>query len=427
MSIARALKRAQLAARLSANVYIGRIVRAGLGFGVSLILARVLGPEDFGLFSFFIVTVVIGMNVLGEGLDPGVVRYYSRFAHSGASNPASVLSTGLFIRSLLGALAVVLLLVEDGWIAENVFSNPSYDVPFRIGIVGAVVAALWSFSLAGYQAKEKFGIYAILMPLANLLRLFAILFLLTTCLLSLETVIWSTVASFFLIAVAGIWGLREDLHYNLIKLVVFRDLVRFSKWTIVSSLFFVLQANLGVPALGYLANAHEAGIFAAGMSLLLIIDQLTVAILTVQLPAVSKVVNALGYRKYVGRTLPLSLVAALLLSPLIFLARPIIILIYGEAYEAAVGVFEILVGGFLATLVTHPLHLVFLSMNRPQIYTATTALSLSAWIAFALYLIPSLGAEGAAWASLVARLIQAALIVGVLWVVLALESRTKTG
>ena len=61
----------------TALVFAGKMTGACLGFVMSLIVARWMGPEEFGLFSLFIVILIFGNDVLGDGLNPGVVRFYA--------------------------------------------------------------------------------------------------------------------------------------------------------------------------------------------------------------------------------------------------------------------------------------------------------------------------------------------------------------
>ena len=69
---------------------------------MSLVVARVMGPEDFGLFSLFIVILIFGNDVLGDGLSPGVVKFYSMYRVTDPPKAAEVLTNALALRILLG-------------------------------------------------------------------------------------------------------------------------------------------------------------------------------------------------------------------------------------------------------------------------------------------------------------------------------------
>lgn len=393
------------------------MLRAVLGLGVNLIVARWLGPQDFGLFWLFVVTMIFGENLLGEGLNPSVVRYYASSTRD-KNNPSlayAVFSSAFALRLALGIPVTLLGWAGGDWIAQTFFHNELYALPLRFGLIGALGVALWNFNLAIFQAREDFGTYALMTPVVNLLRIITIPVLIGIGQLHLTPILGLHVAFFYLGTGVGFWLLRDHFSGFALKGSLIRDLLHFSKWTAAANLCFLLQSHLGVFVLSFFLGANVAGIYAAAASLLLVVEHLTVTLLTVQLPAVSKFTELVAYQRYVRHSVWLSTGVALALSPAIFLASPLILFLYGPAYDAAIPVFQILLLGLLGPLITHPLYLVFYAMDRPQLYTITAATSLAGWLIAATWCIPTLGAVGAAWATLCARLIDAALIVSLLW------------
>ena len=55
----------------------GKITTAILGFGVNIVLARILSPRDFGIFFLLQTIVTISVTVIVLGFDKGVVRFIS--------------------------------------------------------------------------------------------------------------------------------------------------------------------------------------------------------------------------------------------------------------------------------------------------------------------------------------------------------------
>jgi O-antigen/teichoic acid export membrane protein len=181
-----------------------------------------------------------------------------------------------------------------------------------------------------------------------------------------------------------------------------------------ASLCFILQVNLGIPVLNYVANAREAGLYGAGSSLLMGIDFLTVSLLTTLLPKISRLNGLDECRSYVRRSFPLFALVAVVLLPLVYFARPLVLSLFGPAYEGTIPVFQVLFFGTLGTLVTHPLYLVLYAMNRPQFHTLSAVVSLTGWVVAGMWLIPTYGAVGAAWATLLARFVQSLMILLIL-------------
>jgi O-antigen/teichoic acid export membrane protein len=398
----------------AALVFTGRMTGACLGFVMSLLVARLMGPEEFGVFSLFIVMLIFGNDVLGDGLSPGVVRFYAMYRTADPPKAAEVLTNALALRMLLG-LPVVVIGVAVGTQYARVFHDPSYVLPVVLGLVGSFGAALWSFNLSVWQAREEFGTYGIMVALVNVLRVLSLPILFVGGALTLTGIMGAHVVVYFLCALSGIWVLRRHLAEVRLNVALLRDLFRFSKWPAIASLCFLLQVNLGVPVLGYVVDAREAGLYGAGSSLLMGVDFLTVSLLTTLLPKVSRLTGLEQCRSYVQRSFPLYALIAAALLPLLFFARTLVVGVFGPAYEGTIDVFRILLVGTLATLATHPLYLVLYTMNRPHLHTLSGMVALAAWVLVGVWLIPQFGSVGAAWTTLVSRLVQSLMIVVVLW------------
>lgn len=399
----------------TALVFAGKMTSASLGFAMSLVVARWMGPAEFGLFSLFIVVLIFGNDLLGDGLNPGVVRYYAMHKQTDRVRASEVLTNALVLRLLLGIPVVLLGGWYGGQIAEWLFHDEAYALPIVLGFIGSLGAALWSFDLAAWQAREEFTTYAVMVGLVNLMRVLSIPLLLLFGHLSLGTVMGAHVVFFYFCTAIGLWLLRAQLLTFRINWALLRELFRFSKWPAIASLCFLLQVNLGVPVLNYFITSREAGLYAAGSSLLQAVDFLTISLLTTLLPKVSQLTGLEACRSYVRRSFPVYAALAACLVPILFFARPIVLMLFGPAYEGTIPVFQILFLGALGTLVTHPLYLVLYTMNRPHLYTVTGIVALIGWVVVGFWMIPNQGAIGAAWTTLFARLLQSVLILAVLW------------
>lgn len=398
----------------TALVFAGKMAAACLGFAMSLVVARLMGPDAFGLFSLFVVILILGNDLLGDGLNPGVVRYYAMHSLTNPIRASEVLTNALALRLLLGIPVVLLGAVLGGQIAERLFQNPAYVLPIILGLVGSLGAALWSFDLAAWQSRQDFITYSLMVGLVNLLRVLSLPVLILMGHLTLGAVMGLHVVFFYMCTLAGLWLLRSHLTTFRLNGALLRELFRFSKWPAMASTCFLLQVNLGVPVLNYFYSSREAGVYAAGSSLLQGIDFLTISLLTTLLPKVSQLTSLEQCRAYVQRSFPMYLGLAVCLVPVIFLARPLVIGLFGTAYEGTIPVFQILFVGALGTLVTHPLYLVLYTINRPQLYTFSGIVALAGWILAGFWLIPEYGAVGAAWTTLFARLVQSVMIVLIL-------------
>lgn len=396
---------ASLASNPAMRVFAANMLKAGCGFLVGLLVARLLGPAEFGLFTTFTVATIWAHNLIGEGFDPGVVRHYARH-HADAPRAAAVLGSALVMRALL-----VVPMVSLFWTAGTWWLAPEVADVARAGAVTAIAASFATLSLAVLQAQERFTAYALITPLGNALRLACMPLLWLAGALALWPLVWTQALCFLVTAAIGMSLLRTDLRRIRFDARVLRELFSFGKWSALANLSFLLQAYLAVPVLTHLKGAAAAGIYAAAATLLMIIDQFTVALLTVKLPSTSRIDTLPGLRSYVRLLLPRLLAVSIGLLLLIPLAGPVVALVFGPDYADSAAVMRALLPGFIATLMSHPLYLVLYALDRPHGYAVSGVVALAVWCPLAAWLVPAHGVLGAAWATSAARLLQAVWIV----------------
>lgn len=410
-----------LLSRDTGLVFLGRVGGAGCGFLMSWAVARWMGPETFGLYSCFIAILILGNDVLGDGLNPGVVRDYTSYRERGELRGAEVLSTALGLRLMLGVPVVAAGAAVAMFGLSGAAQNEAYVAPIALGLIGSFGAALFSFTLAAWQARQEFVTYGLMAAAVNSLRVVSAVFLLASSSFTLNLVMGLHVAFYYICTGFALWWLWPKLAGLRVDPGLLKALLRFSKWPALASFCFVLQSNLAVPFLMYMVDTAEAGLYAAGASLLLLIDFMTVSLLTTLFPRVSQLQTPEQWRAYVKRFFPVFLMMALCLLPLIFAARPLVEGLYGSAYSGTILVVQILFLGGLGTLLSHPLYLVLYAMNRPHLFSFTQMIALIGWILMSLWLIPRYGAVGAAWTTLLARLFQSIAIIVVVSHVLDLR------
>lgn len=402
------------------------MLRAGLGFFVTVIVARLLGPEQFGLFSLFVVIMIITANLLGEGMDVGVVRYYARIKTQQPILANEILLSALMLRLALGIIVVLIALSFGDTLATVIFNDSSYTIPIVYGLIGAFLAALWSFALATIQANENFDLFSVVTPVVNILRLLIIPLLLLFGYFNLHWVVLSQIIIYFLCSLALFYYLRKHFLDVKPRWSHIKQQYRYGRWTCIASLCFVVTSYAGVAVLNYFSGAKSAGVYSAAVQLLIVVDQITIVILTVQLPALSRFTQRQEFVNYVKRFVPIFVLLALIILPSLFFVSDLIALIYGESYLASATLFQIMLIGFLATLITHPLQLILLSGNMPHYYAGIHVFSLITWVGAAALLIPSYGALGAAWSMLISRLLQALIIVYFVWYALRQTNYQQT-
>jgi len=445
-----------------ALVSFGQFLGAGFGLLAVLLTAHMLTVEEFGLFTIFLTTETIAVELTGKSLDWGVVRFSCYYLEQSRSY-AHILLAKVFEFRLLASVTVCLLgLLLAGPISQYIFGTASYRLPLALGLVGAVGMSMWWFTLAILQTYQLFVLHGLVNLVNGLIKVTAIIVLLSFGIHSCTIVQVAYVAiafATFAIAIMLIpkeflsagwrWPSLVHLLSSIFHSVSARHVTRampppdepsldgrrtkdersplsrgqarpragggtrnveagtceiglmskflhFSKWPVIANLFMMLHMHQSFFLLLYFAGPAEVGVYSSAWRLVFGLDLLSLSMMTVFLPKASRITNTSGFLSYSVQTLKISLPMCALLVPLLFVSDKIMTALYPDRYADAALSLQILLLGSLVALPAHPIALVLLAANRPNIvaYVSFTILVLS--LGGNLLLIPGYGGLGAA-------------------------------
>lgn len=140
--------------RGGAWVLSGRVLGMGLAFLSNLALARLLSPQDFGLFILCVSVITFGSAVARAGLDRVIVRFVSEFL--GLNKPAQayhVLRLAFCI-ALASTLATSLLIYVGGVAFGRLLTAP--PAPSLVLTVAIAICAITFLNLTG-ESLRAFG------------------------------------------------------------------------------------------------------------------------------------------------------------------------------------------------------------------------------------------------------------------------------
>jgi O-antigen/teichoic acid export membrane protein len=389
------------------------LARLALTFLASILIARHLGPADFGVYAVLGVLMNIAGVVADAGLTVAGVRQIA------ATQAAELGRAQLWGQSLFWLRAGLAVLVfAAGTLLAVPISRYLLDLPGRPGLVplallGMVLVALTGALNAIFQATGRFRqIAAVNLVNASLTTGLAVLLawagrlnLVTALLvLGLGTSLAGLAAGRRLLPPG--WSLRFP---GLARLK--QDggqLAPFSRWVGLANLLAVLAAYLDILLVNRLSPPAELGLFALALNLSAKVDIVNQSLYTVLLPAVSGLKPGGQLRGYARRSLGRGLLLGLALLPLALLARPFITLFYGQQYEPAATYFQLLLAVVLFDILANPLLLLALPLNRPALLAAIDGLRVVVLATAALWLVPRYGPAGAIAAKMASRVVAAA-------------------
>jgi len=235
--------------------------------------------------------------------------------------------------------------------------------------------------------------------------------------LTVNGVLTATVAGFFGAALVGVflaprYASRPRWHTPTVPAVL-----RFARWTILSSVVYLLYSRLDVLLLGRMCGGPPVGVYAAALALIQVVDLVTASAVTVFLPGFSSLTAPGALRAQVRSALTSSLLLAVPLAPGFFLIDPgvsVLVRIVGPGYAGIAPLLKIMYFGVLFAMVTHPLHILYYARGKPHLLTILDLVMLLLIAGGHYVAIGYAGPIGAAWVVLGSRvLLGVVLLVGV--------------
>jgi O-antigen/teichoic acid export membrane protein len=182
------------------------------------------------------------------------------------------------------------------------------------------------------------------------------------------------------------------------------EVLRYSGWLFAFSLLFMLFDRLDILMLGYFKQPTDVGNYGVAYMLVRPIEMVPETLNVVLLPKVAKFTRKAQVFQYFRDTLKVTAFVGVLCFFLILFAKPIIVTFFPK-FTQAVSLFQILVGAFILLTIINPINLVGHSLNKPQLFTMMAGINLLLNFTGNLIFIPPYGAVGAAWATLVSRIL----------------------
>jgi O-antigen/teichoic acid export membrane protein len=395
----------------------GNLARLALGFIASILIARSLGPDDFGLYAVLAAVV----NLTGAFTDLGLTgAAVKRMAALWPHDPDGVRQTGnvlFWLRTGAAGFIVTIAIFAAYLLSPSILAAPR--ALLQLALLGVVATSMSGALSALFQATGHFGrVIIISLTNAGLTTLLAA-FLVLADRLTLGTAlvvlgIGTSLASF----AVGYALLPRSWRLSIPSMRILQSegfpLFKFGRWLWVAALFAMLTAHLDVLLVNYWSLPATVGAYALALNLATKVDIVNHSLYTVLLPAASALDGKEAVNRYVRQGLIRGVFISLPLLCLIPLARPFIQFFYGPAYAPAIALFQQLLAVVLLDVFTTPFLLLTFSFNRPKLLAMAEALRAVTLVLVAAWLIPTIGPSGAIIAKFGAKVAGAALLLVVL-------------
>lgn len=388
-------------------------VAYAVGLVVSALVARALGPADFGRYAYVVWLSGWLVYVANNGLTTSAIQFISESIGRGSLDTARNVQGWLLRRQALTVLVVVVLFAIAGFTLRPEAWQPDLTVFIAVVAISMAAKAFYLFQISVGKGYGRFGVEAYSMIVVTIFNCVAVIVLnhrgagLTAYLwLFAITSVAYIVYALLMLRHFGIAAVHGALPNELLP-----RLRRHLMWTILlSTVGMIGNKSIETFLLGKYAAQAAVGFFAIASALTRGgVDLLTGGLMTVMMPAMAHAygeggnvrVNAIlcnAVRFFLFFGLLLAGVGALW-------SRPIVSLMYGDQFLEVVPVLRamVVVGGLTLSEGAFGAMLSTTNNQRGRFTLSATALFLSA--AAAIALVPRYGLTGAIVAHASSRLL----------------------
>jgi O-antigen/teichoic acid export membrane protein len=395
----------------------GSVGRLALGMISSVLLARAMGPEIFGVY------VLLGStgSIMGAAANMGLARAgVKQVAAIWENDPHIARQRGhvFFVLQVVGATAILLIILSfTPFVADDLLQvDRILFVLLAIGVLATVLSGTMNSLL---QATGQFGRLSLNLLLnSGLTSLLAILLFWRGQLNLINALLILGVVTSLVSFTAGYLFLPQTMKFDRQPLAwqaEGRALFRLSRWFWLSSLFTILATRTDIILVSRLLDNSTAGFYGLAANLTAKADLINHSLYAVLLPAAAAIGHRDRLRPYVTRALRRSLLVCLGLLLLLTLAQPLIIFLYGQDYAAAVPFFRWLLVLVMFDIFTTPLLLLAFPFERPQLLTLNDALRLAIFVPLVFWFIPGYEAMGVIIAKFVSQIVAIGFTLALLW------------
>lgn len=335
-------------------LFVGNIAAAFLGFIFTLIVARSLSVEDFGILSAATNLIIIVASFTDLGISSGLINFVSGAYARRDEKKEREYSKAAFLIKLWATLPVVLFLfifgryVANKWMATN---DPM--VSYWVATI-SLVGIFWVFLPNILQAKKKFLESVEIDVALSLLKAGIPYLLLLAGLLTINT----TLAAFALSAIAagviGLWLVGTKFFWAKPHRNIYLDLIRFSSWIGVNRIISSISGRLDLQMLAAIAGATATGFYSIPSKLSSFIVVISSSFSAVLAPRFASFADKKSEKRYlIKATLALLPIVALVIVWIV-IAEPFIVFLFGAKYLPSVGVFQALAASMIPFIIAVP-------------------------------------------------------------------------
>ncbi len=366
-------------------IFIGLGVTAIFGLIYTIVLARAIGPVNFGIYSAITALATIIYSLGDLGISPAIIYLIPKQK----LDRYILVATGFWMQFFVTVSAFIFIVIFALFLRFLIPGSTQTDLLLAGGIT--INYLLIGFAQGVFTAEKKFWSYSFSQIIDATVKIVIVFFLFKLNRLTVGSALTanfiSTLFALFITFGKELFNIEFDFSRK-----IFVDIIKFAKWIAVSRIFNVLISKIDVILLNLMVGSFQAGIYAAAARVSLLFMLIVSGLGSVVNSRFSSFTSRHQVRAYLKKLIILTSGILLLMLLCAALAEPIVRLAYGEKYLDAISVFRYLTLAMIpfifSVLTTPPL---LYTYNQPKFYSMVSALQVIILVVLEILLIPSMG------------------------------------
>ncbi|MEI7475430.1 MAG: oligosaccharide flippase family protein [bacterium] len=386
--------------------FMENIVTKVLGFLIILILVRNLGPDNYGIYSFIFINILMFSQLFDFGMENTAIRFSNRDKEKQNS------IFGLYFLIKLSIISLVIFtLVLFGQTLLIKMHKPELIKFIPVFIIGFLGESIFFVNDTYLQCVQKFKLRAFI----NITRYLTVVAFATTMylfkLISLKyiTFIFIIPLFFVLFFIPRYYLFIKEFLTNKLSKNLVLELFHYEKWMLVLSIGNSLMGRIDIYMLSIWVSYTQIGIYSAAFNLLSIISFLPAVLGKVMLPKMAETKIEKLFDLTLSITKPILGLSFLLLF-IIPLFPYIVPLLFGHKYDDSILIVQILSISTLIGFSILPIEQSMYPLGKPKVIVLFRYIQLAVNILINIYTIPKFGIVAAASSALVTRLLSSLLL-----------------
>lgn len=380
------------------------ILAAGIAYLTRIVLARNLGPTEYGLFSSVLTFILFFLFFRDLGLDSSLIKHIAEFKVHNQFNHIKTAISGVFLFQFVSSLvfsAVFLLL--SGFLAENYFKDSRASMLIILVVVYVVFSICFTILKGIFSGFQKMFLFSSVEFTKNLIVLvFALIFFKFGFSVYAPMLAYVVVCPLLFFIYAPFANKLSGFFSNKITdfKLVSKRVVLFGVPLFASAFAGTIIGYMDTLILTYFRPLAEVGIYNVVLPSALMLLFIGRAVSSTTFPISSELGSRKDYRRLSAGVRLLHKYSFVCFVPMIFtifaFSKFFITTFFGAEYQAGSLALQILLIGVLFFIVAMVNNTVISAMGQPKIVAKITILAAAVNLGLNLIFIPSLGINGAA-------------------------------